>query len=89
MKSLATYRSLYNPIDACYIWAEARKTKPFWNEKTYTFFGYNGNYPELIKNALKNRGCWTNLDYNDACQLQMSKSAKHQKARAFGFNKGS
>ena len=67
-ESTITSGCIYDPIDPNYIY----KSKPP-SKKTYLFFGYNGNYPENQITALKNRGCWKFLDYQEAIDLAQSK----------------
>jgi hypothetical protein len=62
---------VYDPNNPNYIYKEIRKTKLMWNEKQLSFFGYNGNYPEVIRNALEKRGNWKVLQYNEMCALQV------------------
>ena len=51
------------------------------NNRNYTFFGYNGNYPYLQVNALKKRGCWKFLDYK-AQVAQVEKNNEKNRMRS-------
>ena len=53
-----------------------------WETKLYTFFGYNGNYPELLRTALSRRGCWKFLDYQEVCDQQLSRQTNTRRTRA-------
>lgn len=76
---------MYDPKDPEYIHTEMRKVKPLWNERMLSFFGYNGNYPEVLRNALVLRGNWKILHYNEMCAIQvkcgLQKASPYSKKR--------
>ena len=79
MEKEREFLSCYDPRDANYIF----KDRPRNNKKKYSFFGYNGNYPYLFTNAIKARGNWKILDYDEQVQA-VAKQAN--KRAAFGTN---
>jgi hypothetical protein len=47
-----------------------RKNVP---QKPFKFFGYSGNYPELLTSALKNRGVWKLIIYDELAEKVQKK----------------
>jgi len=61
---------MYDPRSTNYIYSNNQNIiKRDGNIKKFTFFGYNGNYPELQVKALEKRGCWKILNYSEQVSI--------------------
>ena len=68
--------SLYNPENSLYVHREKRKVRDGWNNFTYTAFVYNCNYPEILRSALWDRGCWDVLNYQELTEQVQGRKVK-------------
>jgi hypothetical protein len=78
VKDDGPFSSVYDPEHPDYIFKEKRKEKTHWNEVVYNCYVYNGNYPEVIRDAIALRGNWKLLNHNALCAIQV----KQQKSRS-------